>query len=259
MAYIKIIRDCLIAYVGFAIFMTIFQGWFIYHPRTFDVYNQDNLNKINAIIVNDNNLEWLFLPSATNTDRILVYFHGNAGAAIDRQWKASFWREGGYHVVLAEYPGYGTNDGSPGEASIYDMARVVMDRTVEDFPDLDLYIYGESIGNGAAVQMATEYGEKALILESGFSSLVDVTFHAMPFLPVNLLLRDRYDNMSKINNIGSRLVMIHGTDDDIVPIGFGQKLYNAYAGDKIMIEIEGAGHNDVYLKTDIARLIKGLN
>lgn len=251
MNYKKIIKDSVIGYIAFLIILFFFQSWFIYHPRTFDSY-EDKLTQINGIIVSDQNLEWVFLPSKQISNKTLVYFHGNAGAAIDRVSKASPWRENGFNVVLAEYPGYGTNDGRPSEEEFYRVGRVIIDKTLKDFPNAHLYIYGESIGSGTATQMATEYDEKALIIESGFSSLVDVAFSKMPFIPVSLLLRDKFDNISKINDINSRLIVIHGDADTVVPFRFGKNLFDGYKGEKQKIVINGAGHNDIYnfLKLD---------
>jgi len=129
----------------------------------------------------------------------------------------------------------------PSEESFYNAGRIIIDKTLSDFPNTNLYIYGESIGSGTAVQMATEYDERALIIESGFSLLGDVAFSKIPFIPVSVLLRDKYDNVSKINNINSRLISIHGDQDKVVSLKFGQKLFDAFKGRKDIFVIDGAG------------------
>jgi fermentation-respiration switch protein FrsA (DUF1100 family) len=254
-----IIKKTLIGYFGFLIVLYIFQSWFLYHPRTFDAYEEIDLKKIHAVVVSDNDLEWLFLPSRNTSNKTLIYFHGNAGAAIDRAYKAEAWRQNGFNVVLAEYPRYGTNDGRRTETNFFTSGRIIIDKTMESFPGTQLYIYGESIGSGTAVQMASEYDEKALVIEGGFSSLIDVVQNTLPFIPARFLLRDQYDNISKINQIDSRLIVIHGVKDNVVRFKFGQKLYDEFQGDKDFLKIDDAGHNDIYSIVDMNAEIKRLN
>jgi uncharacterized protein len=256
--YKKFLGYIIGCYAGFIILLTVFQNAFIYHPQQIQNYDIVKLNDMNAVVISDNNLQWLYLPTSQPSNKILVYFHGNAGMAIHRVDKANIWRDNGFNVVLAEYPGYGTNSGKLNEQTIYNTGRVTIDKTKRDFPNHDLYIYGESIGSGVAVQMATEYDEKALIIEGGFSSLGDIVKTKMPFIPVSLMLRDNYDNISKINNINSRLILLHGAKDSVIPLQFGQKLFDAYIGQKDIRIFNDAGHNDIYTKIDMNDLIKDL-
>jgi fermentation-respiration switch protein FrsA (DUF1100 family) len=246
-----------LGYIGFVGYLYIFQDNIIFFPSTFDAYNPHDLQDINAIKVAEGELEWILLPAEQPSGKALVYFHGNAGTAIDRWQKAQPWREAGFDVVLAEYPGYGTNQtGRVGEKEFYEGGRVIVNKTRNIFPSSALYFYGESIGSGTAIKMASEYDEKAVIIEAGFSSLVDVAFSKYFYVPVHLLLRHKFDNVSIINQINSNLIIIHGDNDAIIPLKFGKKLFNAYEGPKKMHIINGAGHNDIYSKTNIAEIIK---
>ena len=259
MNYKKVIKNALTGYIGFLFVVSVFQNFFIYHPQKMDVYDTKHLNNIDAILMSDKTLEWLYFPAQEERkNKILIYFHGNAGMAIDRAWKASFWRKNGFDVVLAEYPSYGTNKGKPSEDTFYEAGRIIINKTKSVFPNADIYIYGESIGSGTAVQMASEYDEVALIIEAGFSSLVDVAFSKMPIIPVTLLLNDKYESINKINKIDSRLIVIHGHTDNVVPLKFGQKLFDAYNGEKEIHILDSAGHNDIYQKQDMNRFIREL-
>lgn len=239
----------------FALYLT--QRNFIYFPTRFESYNEQALQSQGVLVVEQVGLQWLVMPALQPSDKYLIYFHGNGGAALDRLSKMAPWAMNGYHVVFAEYPGYGTNTGQNGEQEFYAAARVVIDKTKSDFPDAILYLYGESIGSGTAVQMATEYDVKALIIEAGFSSLTDLVRMKMPFVPT-FLLKDRFDNIKKINDIDTVLLSIHGTRDGIVPYRYGKKLYDAYNGSKDMMTVEGAGHNDLFLYVDMVEVIQKL-
>ncbi len=248
----------LIAYLAVLFLMTVFQRSFIYHPSIFENYDQSKLNQINALVVSDQNLEWLFLPAYQSANKTLIYFHGNGWHALGRANKAERWRQNGFNVVLMEYPGYGTNAGTPKEDSFYKAARVTINKTLTDFPNTQLYFYGESIGTGVAVQMATEYDERAVIIEGGFSSLTDVAWNRYPFLPVPLLLKDKFDNLSKVNNVGSKLLLIHGRRDRTVPYRYAQKLYDEYEGEKLFITLDQAAHNNKYDYFDIGLVLSFL-
>lgn len=250
------IAAALLIYVAFVCVMYVMQRSYLYFPSTFQSYDEAFLQKQDILHYEQDGLQWLGLPSVFLSNRVLVYFHGNGGAAIDRVAKMRVWANAGFKVIMVEYPGYGTNEGEPSEESFYNAGRVAIDRAISGWPDAELYIYGELIGSGTAVQMATEYPVKALIIESGFSSLVDVAQSKMPFVPVSLLLKDRYDNVAKINHSKADLFIIHGNRDTIVLMKFGERLFKAYNGRKEMIIINGAGHNDIYQQTDIGKIIE---
>jgi fermentation-respiration switch protein FrsA (DUF1100 family) len=107
-------------------------------------------------------------------------------------------------------------------------------------------IYGESIGSGVAVQMASEIQPKVLILEAPFSAAADVARLRYPWLPVGLLLKDKFDNMAKIGDIRSSLLIIHGDEDATVPIELSQKLFRGARHPKEYVTVNGAGHADLY-------------
>jgi fermentation-respiration switch protein FrsA (DUF1100 family) len=113
-------------------------------------------------------------------------------------------------------------------------------------PDKAFVLYGESMGTGVAVQMATEYDASGLILESPFTSVPDVGADRYPLVPVHFLLRDRYDSLSKIKNVHMPLLLLHGDLDQVVPVKFGHMMLEAANEPKQGEFIPDAGHNDVY-------------
>tara|TARA_B100001750_G_C15503474_1_gene598768 strand:+ start:1077 stop:1706 length:630 start_codon:yes stop_codon:yes gene_type:complete len=200
------ILTIVVLYLGWVSVLYILQRHLIYHPTTFDSYDTSALLNQNVVVMKDGDLQWLFLPAPFHSNKVLVYFHGNGGNAIGRIDRVESWRQAGFDVILAEYPGYGPNSGKPAEEDFYRSGRRIIDKTLNDFPNVDLYLYGESIGSGTAVQMATEYDEIALIIECGFSSLTDIVQSKYPIIPTKILLKDKFDNISKINRIDSYLL-----------------------------------------------------
>lgn len=189
-----------------------------------------------------------FFPSeqASNGGAVLV-FPGNAGSREFRVPLAVGFSPHGLSVLLVDYRGYGGNPGSPTETGLVRDARAAR-AWLASRPDVDperIVYFGESLGAAVAVALAAEQPPAALVLRSPFSSLVDVGRVHYPWLPVGLLLRDRYPAIEQIRGIQCPLLVIAGESDWIVPAKLSRRLFEA-AGcpAKRFVSIPGAGHND---------------
>ena len=174
----------------------------------------------------------------------LVYFGGNGGNRADRLDWARDFRRLGYGLLLLDYRGYGGNPGTPTETGLYRDAQAALDWLFRE-PDRRLAYFGESLGSGVAVEMATRATPAGLIIQSGFSSAVDVGRSRYPFLPVGVLMKDRYDSLPKIRGLRCPLLAIHGDRDRTVPLSLGRALFEAAREPKEWLLVPGAAHNDV--------------
>ena len=113
-------------------------------------------------------------------------------------------------------------------------------------PSDRIVLFGESLGTGVAVQMAVEHPVAGLILQSPFTSTIDVGQDKVPWLPVGWLMTHSFDSLSKIDRISAPLLLVHGEADRVVPARFGRELYEAAPEPKRAHFIPGAGHNDLY-------------
>lgn len=191
-------------------------------------------------------LAW-FSPPENRDGPIIVFFHGNAGDISGRTEKVRPYLDRGFGVYLCEYRGFGGNPGLIHEKGLYADARAGLEwLKANGYEPKQWVIYGESIGSGAAVEMAREYGGKALVLDGGFSSAGDVAQGRYFWLPAKWMLHDRYNNIDKISEIKMPLLMIHGDQDSVVPLKYGQKLFAAANEPKKMVIIEGGHHSDLY-------------
>ena len=184
---------------------------------------------------------------ARNGMATLAYFHGNAGHHGDRADLVEPYFGSGYGVLLAGYRGYGGNPGQPDEEGLYADGRAAI-RWLSDagVPADRLVLFGESLGTGVAVQMAVEHEVAGLILQAPFTSTVDVGQYMVPFLPVGLLVTQRFDNLAKIDRISTPLLLIHGEADGIVPVRFGRQLFAAAPEPKTAHYVLEGGHNDLH-------------
>lgn len=188
-----------------------------------------------------------FAPPKKKDGKVVVLYHGNAGNIAMRGFKARYFIDRGYGFFLSEYRGYGGNPGDPSEEGLYNDGRAALKWLKEQgYRDSQIVIYGESVGTGVAVQMALEAQPEILVLESSFSSAADAAKRAYPFLPVDLLMHDRYDSIDKIGKIKSNLLIVHGGADNIISIELGKKLFDAARSKKRFFGVKGGGHNDLY-------------
>lgn len=176
----------------------------------------------------------------------LVRFHGNGGQHGDRARSMLPYMQRGYGVLLASYRGYGENPGSPTEEGLYADGRAALDwLETNGVRPGSIVLYGESLGSGVAVQMAAERAVAGLVLEAPFTSAVDVGQAAYRWLPVRLMMWDRFDNLAKIDEVSVPLLVVHGEVDRVIAIDFGRRLFDAANEPKSARFIPGAGHSDL--------------
>jgi len=176
----------------------------------------------------------------------LVYFHGNAGHIGGRGDKVRPYLNAGHGVLLVGYRGYGGNPGTPTEDGLYADGRAALTFLTEQGIETGIVLYGESLGTGVAVRMASEHHVAAVVLEAPYTSIADVAAAAYRFVPVRLLLRDRFDSLSRVTAIGAPLYLLHGEQDTTIPVHFGRRLFAAAAEPKQARFFAGAGHTDLY-------------
>lgn len=185
---------------------------------------------------------------APRAEARLVVFHGNAGCAIDRSYYAEAlgtMRTGAWEVFIFEYPGYGSRDGSPGKDGFIAAGRAA----VENLAAADkrrIFLLGESIGSGTAAALAGALPDKisGLIMIIPFARLVEVAKEKLPWLPVTLLLKDKFDNIAALANYKRPVAVVIAEKDEVVGAAQGRKLHESYAGPKKLIILPGATHNN---------------
>ena len=177
----------------------------------------------------------------------VFYLHGNAGALMHRANRVRLYRAQGYGLFMLAYRGFSGSTGRPTETNIVADALMAYD-LLSGFtpPESKIVVYGESLGTGVAVQVAAKRRPAGVVLESPFSSAVDVGAYLYPYLPVHWLLKDRFESISYIQEVRAPLLVLHGESDSIVPARLGRKLFDAAPGPKLAYFIEGATHYTLY-------------
>ena len=172
---------------------------------------------------------------------ILLYFHGNGGSLLTRAGRARILTQDGRGLLIVSYRGYSGATGTPTETGLRTDARTAYDWLAQRFPSERIVLYGESLGTGVAVGLATERRVAGVILDAPFTSAADVAGHHYRFLPV-WLLRDQYRSLDRIQDIRAPLLVLHGDRDGVVPFALGERLYEHALQPKRFVRIPGGDH-----------------
>ncbi len=188
------------------------------------------------------------LPAAHAGAPVVLYLHGNGGSLAHRTSRVERFARRGWGALLVQWRGYGGNPGTPGEEGLALDARAGLEALlVEGVPPSRIVLWGESLGTGPAVRLAAERPEAvaALVLESPYTSMLDLARRHYPLLPSGLLLRDRYDSLSRIAAVRAPILDMQGGRDTLVPPAMGRALAAAATTPVEIWEAPDAGHNDL--------------
>jgi uncharacterized protein len=215
-------------------------------------------------------------PAADPGAPALLYLHGARSNLTDQVYRMRQLREFGFSVFAIDYRGFGRSDGDlPSEQTVYEDARAAWDWLARQQPDpARRFIYGHSLGGAVAVDLAARLSTEAesgtgstgnspsagrvapstgarrapaagLIIESTFTTLVDIAREwSFPWLPLGLLMWQKFDSLSKMTRIGVPVLVVHGAADRYVPSRFGQALYAAATTPKKLLLIEDGSHDN---------------
>ena len=184
--------------------------------------------------------------------RLVVVFNGNAGIRGGRAELGRSLAAEGLGVLLTDYRGYGSNPGRPTEEGLARDARAAAAFAGEQVPPDRIVYFGESLGAAVAIELATAQPPAALILRSPFTSLVAVGRDHFPWVPVGLLLKDRFPSDERMGQVEAPTLVVAGDADSTVPIEQSLAIYEAAPQPKRLLVIEGANHNDAALAAGTA-------
>jgi hypothetical protein len=183
----------------------------------------------------------------------VLFFHGNGGNISHRIAHARVLADAGLDVLLFDYRGYGRSTGAAGEAGTYRDARAARAALLAR-PGIDaapiLYL-GESLGGAVATELALAEPPAGLVLQSAFTSVRDMARLHYPIIPA-ALVPDVYPTADRIARVPCPVLIVHGEQDDIVPVGHGRALFAAATGSKRLEIVPDAGHNDLLTATGAA-------
>jgi uncharacterized protein len=245
---VQLLLILLAFYVLLALFVMLFQRKLIYLPTKFSPHMAEQLARQEGFTAWRDSagatIGW-HLPAKGAPVASVLIAHGNAGSALNRAYIAEpIHSIGSIDVFVLEYPGYGAREGSPSLQSFLAAAENAFRLLSTNRP---VYIVAESLGAGAAAHLAKTHGARVsgLLFFAPYDDLASVGQRQMPFLPVKLLMRDRFAPAKWLQDYRGPVVVVVAGADTIIPAQFGRRLHDSYAGPKKLQEIAEAGHNDI--------------
>ena len=230
MKYIYLsILSLVAAYIIVLIFIYIYQRNLLYHPAENNYLdNKIEFNYEQVWIETDENIKlksWL-IKKNLDKYKTLIFFHGNAGNLLNRVHKLNKLNKLDINILIISWRGFSGNSGKPTEKNLYHDAKLCI-KWLNDLgvTNNKIILYGESLGTGVAVELGHKNDFNSIILESPFTSIEKAAKIYYPYLPINLLLKDRYDSIDKIGKITKPVLVMHGMKDDIVPYEMGVELF----------------------------------
>lgn len=264
--FTKILLFFILIYFFIIIFTYFFQRSLLYHP-TENNYSEDKiLVSIEKVFIKTNdNLELLAWYKNNNLSKYktVLFLHGNAGTLENRIHKINHFKKINVNFLLVAWRGFSGNKGKPTEKGLYEDARSAVKWLEEKgIKKNNIILYGESLGTGVVTEIAQNENFAGIILESPFTSMIDAGKDKYPFLPVKILLKDKYESDKKIKNIKSPVLIMHGKVDKIVPFHMGQTMYELANEPKYSYFSEYDDHMMEYNKkllNELKKFIQSLN
>ncbi len=252
--FMSLILTGCVAVVSIIVLAWMFQRTLIYFPSG-EVPGPREVGLAQAEVVTFPTADGLtlsgwFVPSSPSPPSFTVLvLNGNAGNRAYRAPLAASLQRLGVQVFLFDYRGSGGNEGKPTEVGLRADARAARSYVLErDDVDASRLIYfGESLGTALAIALAAEFPPAGVILRSPFTSLVEVGQFHYPFLPVQLLLQDRFMAIDDIQRVHCPMLVLAGDQDRVIPLGQSRRVYDAAPSAKELIILAGADHNDIEL------------
>lgn len=244
----------LVVFVAYSILgWTLFfmQKSFMYRPVQQVLYDPADIDlAYEKVVLNTEDglkLSGWYVPADKPTGTVLMC-HGNAGNITHRLDTINILNEMNLNCLVFDYRGYGLSQGTPTEEGTYLDAMAAWEYLTKrkGFSPDEIIIFGRSLGAAIASKLALKTNPRSLVLESAFTSYVDIGKKFYPYLPVRLFAKYKYPTIDHVRQVSCPVLFIHSRNDELIPFEFSLRLYDAAKEPKEFVEIIGC-HNDGFL------------
>ena len=223
------VSSVVLAYFIIILFVYFYQRNLLYHPSENNYLNDKITFSYEEIFIETDKkikLKSWFIKKDLDKFKTILIFHGNAGNLFNRVYKLNELNKLDVNILLISWRGFSGNKGKPTEKNLYrDADESVKWLNNQGVISKNIILYGESLGTGVATELGTSNAFGGIILESPFTSIANAAKIYYPYLPVSIILKDRYDSIGKIKNINTPIFIMHGKMDNIVPQQMGLELF----------------------------------
>ncbi len=192
-------------------------------------------------------LHALWLPSQDSAAPVLLYLHGARWNVSGSSQRIRRMQSLGFSVLAVDYRGFGQSSaGLPSEALAIEDARAAWQWLAQQYPQKERYLFGHSLGGAIAIALASEVDdERGTLVEGTFTRMADVVSSLRwGWLPVGPFLTQTFDSQARVARIGAPLLVVHGSNDRLIPPALGEQLYAAAQAPKRWVLVEGGSHHN---------------
>jgi uncharacterized protein len=237
-----------VGYGGLLALMYVFQRALLYFPDTAHTPPaRAGLARAEEVMLTSGDSEkliaWFVAPRGNKP--VVLYFQGNAEGLPARVNRFTWLTTDGTGLLALCYRGYGGSTGTPTEDGLIRDANAAYDFARARYPAKRIVLFGESLGTAVAVALAAGHEVAGVILDAPFTSAAAVGAAAYPFAPVRWLMKDKFHSDERIGRVSAPLLVLHGEQDRIVPIRFGEKLFSLAREPKRFVRFPQGGHVDL--------------
>jgi uncharacterized protein len=236
-----------VVYIGFVAFLMVFEDFFVFMPGSSANWHEPNgfhAEDVTLTSADGTSIHAWWIP-CEDGDGAILFCHGQMGNLSTRGFLMKRLLRLKKSILLFDYPGFGKSEGDPSEQGCYDAADAAYDWLLDEqkIPAERIVIMGKSLGSGIATDLASRRANHALVLVMALTSTPDVAAHLMPFVPAHWIMRNRFDNLSKIGRCKGAVFLSHGCHDRKIPCRHSELLYEAAPEPKKIHLCDGVGHD----------------
>jgi fermentation-respiration switch protein FrsA (DUF1100 family) len=251
---VSILTIAISIYVVLALMLYLFQGRMVFlsnlPDRALSASPSDvglDYEDVSLTTSDNERLHGWYIP-AVDSSGVLLFFHGNAGNISHRLDSIKIFHELGLDTLIIDYRGYGQSTGKTTEQGTYLDAQAAWDYLINSrrIPADQIIVFGRSLGGAVGAWLGVQHTPAAVIIESSFSSGVDMARRIYPFMPVRLITRLQYPVVDYAGRLNCPVLVIHSRHDEIIPFAMGQAIYAAVKQHKRFLELRG-DHNNGFL------------
>lgn len=180
---------------------------------------------------------------------VIIFFHGNAGSLSSWGNIGDMLSIYNYDVLIFDYRGYGKSTGEVTEENMFSDSEFIYKEVLKSYSENRIILYGKSIGSGPASFLVSQFSPKALILEAPFYNFTELARNHLPMVP-SFLLQFKFKNNLYLEKYTGPVFIIHGTEDEVVPIEHSEKLFKSLTTVKRFVRVPGGHHNDLETKRE---------
>lgn len=233
-------------YLAVLVVMYVNQRNLLYHPDRASPPLLSGMDEVWLTAEDGLRLNAWYAPPKDN-GAVVLFLHGNAGNLALPAAKLQDYLQAGHGVLAIDWRGYGKSEGLPSEEGLYADGRAGLAFLKEKGVGFErVVLHGESLGSGVATKLASENRFAGIVLEAPFLSVAEAAQDHYPYLPARWLVKDRFDNLSRIVQIQAPILILHCENDRTVPVAHGRALLAAAGSNARGLFFPGGGHMDAF-------------